>query len=130
MLLLNSDNLDLEESAATRAHPFKSIRLRGRYGKSSGPQISFSLLQFAKAWEPSSFFEDFQFSILRLLIIRAGRTQVVGFAGEPVARGPGRRFRERRGIEGPFVNSPNAWLRLGWLVARPPRRAFFMILLD
>jgi len=34
------------------------------------------------------------------------------------------------GIEGPFVNSPNAWLRLRCLVARPLRQAFFMILLD
>lgn len=60
--------------------------------------------------------EDFQFSILRLLIIRAGRTQVVSFAAtRRAARLAGCRaddFRTRLGIEGPFVNSPNAWLRL------------------
>lgn len=44
---------------------------------------------------------------------------MAGFADDLVVRDPVRRFRTRRGIEGPFVNSPNAWLRLGWLVAPP-----------
>lgn len=86
-------------------------------------------------------FEDFQFSVLRLLIIRVRRTQVVSFAAGAAPASVDPRSSSSAppsvttisrdgGIEGPFVNSPNAWLRLRCLVARPPRRAFFMILLD
>lgn len=65
-------------------------------------------------------FEDFQFGVLRLLIIRVRWDPGGEFRSRCSRRaGPGRNDDfARRGIEGPFVNSPNAWLRL-----RAARRA-------
>lgn len=75
--------------------------------------LTADLVRSQGAFLPAALsFEDFQFSVLRLLIIRVRRTQVVSFAAACSAGHPRNDDLARRGIEGPFVNSPNAWLRL------------------
>lgn len=75
--------------------------------------LTADLVRSQGAFLPAALsFEDFQFSVLRLLIIRVRRTQVVSFAAACSAGHLRNDDLARRGIEGPFVNSPNAWLRL------------------
>lgn len=93
-----------------------SVNLQTVFPKESAP---FFFFFYAILW-------DFEFSILRLLIIRGGRKE-----------GPRWRVSQRKpaslvltifvreGFEGiedtppPLVNSPNAWLRLRLLAALP-----------